>query len=148
MQNIYWLIFYSCLFISVILLITITLLIVNSKKHISNPNHGRGWLVFTLMLTLIIETFSTMYFVNLCKDYDYAINNTYIETTGTVVEFTVTTSDNYGDYKSYSFPKFYIPDGDYYIVLAVPVYQIEVGSTCLIRYYPNSRLGEIVEVVE
>lgn len=146
MQNIYWFLFYSCLFISVILLITIILLIVNSKKHIAMPNHGRGWLVFTLMLTLIIEIFSTTYFVNLCKDYDYAINNTYIENVGTVVEFTVITGDNY-DYKDYNLPKFYIPDEDYYIVLLVPTNQIEVGSICLIRYYPNSRLGEIVEVI-
>ena len=63
------------------------------------------------------------------------------------MEFTVITGDNYG-YKDYNLPKFYIPDGDYYVVVDVPTKEIKVGSTCHIRYYPNSRLGEIVEVME
>ena len=139
--------FYGCLLISVLLIITIIRLIVNSKKHIAMPNHGRGWLEFTLTLTLTIEILSTTYFVNLCKDYDYVVNDTYIEAVGTVVEFTHITSDESGN-KHYKLPKFYIPDGDYYVVVSVPTKEIKVGSTCHIRYYPNSRLGEIVEVME
>ena len=148
MRDLYWILFYTCLTLIVLCLIGIVMLIVNSKKYMSDPDYGPGWLQFTSMLLLIIEITSIIRVVNLCMDYDYVINDTYIETVGIVVEFTLTTSDNYGDDKNYSFPKFYIPDGDYYIVLSAPTYQIEVGSTCLIRYYPNSRLCDIVEVIE
>ena len=44
MRDLYWFMFYGCLLISVLLIITIIRLIVNSKKHIAMPNHGRGWL--------------------------------------------------------------------------------------------------------
>ena len=57
--------FHGCLLISVLSIIAIILLIVNSKKHIAMPNHGRGWLEFTLTLTLTIEIPSTTYFVNM-----------------------------------------------------------------------------------
>ncbi len=143
MVETYWTFFYMFLIGIILLVILFVIGIANSKNFISN--RGRGFLIFMLTVIVVSEVVFVKEFFDCCKDYDYVINDTYIETIGTVVEFTIASDDGYGGV-DYSRPKFYIPDGDYYIILRNN--NVEVGSSYLVRFYPNTGICEIVKKVE
>lgn len=114
------------------------------SKDLLKTFEGKLQAAFIVFGILFIFTFSTIEFIFCCKDYYYVSNNTYIETTGKVIEFThVSNPYETGTQKSYSNPKFYLSEYDSYIILRT--INVEVGETYLIRFYPNTRICEIVE---
>ena len=114
------------------------------SKDLLKTFEGKLQAAFIVFGILFIFTFSTIEFIFCCKDYYYVSNNTYIETTGKVIEFThVSNPYETGTQKSYSNPKFYLSEYDSYIILRT--INVEVGETYLIRFHPNTRICEIVE---
>ena len=114
------------------------------SKDLLKTFEGKLQAAFIVFGILFIFTFSTIEFIFCCKDYYYVSNNTYIETTEKVIEFThVSNPYETGTQKSYSNPKFYLSEYDSYIILRT--INVEVGETYLIRFYPNTRICEIVE---
>lgn len=105
-----------------------------------------------LLLTCSCITFSlcllnTNNFINCCKDYKYVAENTFIEETAIVVEFTVSRIDYDGNGERInSKPKFYLIDKDEYIVLNAK--KVELNETYIIRYYPNTKICEIVTPID
>ncbi len=105
-----------------------------------------------LLLTCSCITFSlcllnTNNFIDCCKDYKYVAENTFIEETAIVVEFTVSRIDYDGNGERInSKPKFYLIDKDEYIVLYAK--KVELNETYIIRYYPNTKICEIVTPIE
>ena len=80
------------------------------------------------------------------KDLKYVTNETYEESEGEVIEFTKIKRDYDGNGKIiYSQPKFYFADKNEYVVLYAR--DVEVGETYLVRYYPNTKICEIVQKV-
>ena len=72
-----------------------------------------------------------------CKDYKYFSTGTYIEATGTVIDFMYTKRDYDGTGEMmYSKPKFLIAETGEYIVLNTK--DVSKGKTYTIRYYPNT----------
>ena len=146
----YWSMFYLSLFGILFSIIFLILCVIFKKKFIRfwkdliKTFEGKLQAAFIVFGILFIFTFSTIEFIPCCKDYYYVSNNTYIETTGKVIEFTyVTKAYDTGSQKIYQGPKFYLSEYDSYIVLNT--INVEVGETYLIRFYPNTRICEIVE---
>ena len=144
----YWSMFYLSLFGILFSIIFFILCIIIRKrifsKDLLKTFEGKLQAAFIVFGILFIFTFSTIEFIPCCKDYYYVSNNTYIETTGKVIEFThVSNPYETGTQKSYSNPKFYLSEYDSYIILRT--INVEVGETYLIRFYPNTRICEIVE---
>ena len=144
----YWSMFYLSLFGILFSIIFFILCIIIRKrifsKDLLKTFEGKLQAAFIVFGILFIFTFSTIEFIFCCKDYYYVSNNTYIETTGKVIEFThVSNPYETGTQKSYSNPKFYLSEYDSYIILRT--INVEVGETYLIRFYPNTRICEIVE---
>ena len=85
--------------------------------------------------------------IPLIKDYKYVINDKCLEADAVVVEFTCIEQDLDGNGQtSYTKPKFYIEESNEYVVLYAS--NVEVGKKYRIRYLPNSRLCEIVSLIE
>ena len=144
----YWSMFYLSLFGILFSIIFFILCIIIRKrifsKDLLKTFEGKLQAAFIVFGILFIFTFSTIEFIFCCKDYYYVSNNTYIETTGKVIEFThVSNPYETGTQKSYSNPKFYLSEYDSYIILRT--INVEVGETYLIRFHPNTRICEIVE---
>ena len=142
--------FYLSLFGILFSIIFLILCVIFKKKFIRfwkdliKTSEGKLQAAWMVICFLAIITISTVEFIPCCKDYYYVSNNTYIETTGKVIEFTyVTKAYDTGSQKIYQGPKFYLSEYDSYIVLNT--INVEVGETYLIRFYPNTRICEIVE---
>ncbi len=73
-------------------------------------------------------------------------SGTYIEEKAQVVEFTVSriSADGNGKLENRK-PKFYLIEKDEYIVLYEK--DVEVGGVYVIRYYPNTKICEIIEAI-
>jgi len=143
MQKTYWTLFGLCLMgIIFSFIFCIFIIILFSKKQL-NLKYFIGYI-----LTLFLVFFASMYQFGYCiKDYNFAKNNTFIEETLTVIEFTKIERDLDGNGKiSYSEPKFYIHGKDEYIVLYTQ--DVEVGKTYRVRYYPNTKICEILYCIE
>ena len=81
------------------------------------------------------------------KDFCFLKNNTAIEENATVIEFTKVTKNPDGNGRlSYSKPKFYLADKKQYIVLYMK--NVEIGKEYRIKYYPNTRIGEVLYCFE
>ena len=143
MQATYWTLFWvsiAGLALSVILCaVTVVLLI---KRKISLKYFIVGAAV------LSICAFIGVYILVPCvKDYELVTNGDFLEETATVVEFTYGRDDPDGNGKTqYSSPKFYIEGKGEYVVLHAN--GVELGKTYRIRFYPNTRICEIVSVLE
>ncbi len=75
------------------------------------------------------------------------INNEYVEDSAVVVEFTYVHKDLDGNGRvQYSKPKFYIENKNKYIILNVA--NVEIGKEYRIRYYPNTKICEILYCIE
>lgn len=114
------------------------------NKIFLKKKYGLFFLVICSCITLALSVLCTSKFVLCCKDYEYVSNNSYIEEKAKVVEFT----NSYFDYdgsgrQENSNPKFYLVDKDEYVVLHVK--NVELGETYIIRYYPNTKICDVIE---
>ena len=143
MQSTYWSLFvlgFLGIFFSFILLIIILLLVckgVLGKKY---------FLIATLFIFLSIML--SLYLLIPCiKDYKYISHGDFFEDEVRVVEFTYVREDLDGNGQvQYSKPKFYIESRNEYIVLNVA--NVEIGKKYMIRYLPNTKIGEVLNSIE
>ena len=101
-----------------------------------------------MILVLVIALLITSREVNdLAQDYDMVINGEYEEEDMLLVDYLNVHEDLDGNGQtSYTKPKFYIESKDEYIVLHLT--DLEIGKTYRIRYYPNSKIAEVLYCVD
>ena len=146
MVNTYWALFILSLIASIVGIVLIFLGIVFAKRWFLAKSNGILALILFFAFFLAITALSIKVSINSCKDYDYVANGTYVEGVGTVIEFMDTRRDLDGNGKiNPREPKFYFPDTEQTIVLYAK--DVELGGTYRVRYYPNTKICEVVEVV-
>ena len=146
MVKTYWALFILSLMGSVIGIVLICLGIVFAKRWFFAKANGFFSLILFFAFFLAITSFSIKISINSYKDYDYVANDTYIEGVGTVIEFMDTRRDLDGNGQiEPRGPKFYFPDTEQTIVLHAK--DVELGGTYRVRYYPNTKICEVIEVV-
>ena len=145
----YWYLFYLSLF-GTIFGITLFFLAHFFKKRVFFKRYGKISGVVLLIISSVLIIWFTMYccdlFQRCCKDYVYIENNTYIEERARVIEFTVVKRDQDGNGEiRYREPKFFLIDKDEYVVLYVN--DVEIGETYIIRYYPHTRICDVIQQI-
>ena len=116
------------------------------KKLFLGKKYGIILLIICSCVSFALCTLCASKFALCCKDYNYAANNTYIEEKAKVVEFTVSRSDYDGSGRQEnSKPKFHLIEKDKYIVLNVK--DVELGETYIIRFYPNTKICDVIEKI-
>ena len=144
METSYWTLFWVSLICGIGIFVFIVLVFVFIKKVFLNKKFGVVLFIFSLLVLLFFETSSTVLFVRCCNDYSYVSNHTYEEERAKVIEYTYIENDpDYRDKKYYLKPKFYLIDKDEYIILYTK--NVIIGETYLIRYYPNTKLCNVIE---
>ena len=143
MQTTYWTLFgisLAVVILSIILCAVIVILLL--KRKITLKYFITGAVVLSLC------AFIGVYILVPCiKDYEFAASGTFIEENATVIEFTYVRDHPDGNGKTqYSSPKFYLEGKDEYVLLYAP--GVEIGKTYRIRFYPNTRICEIVATIE
>ena len=143
MQNQYWAEFGLCLsaiVLSVVLGVIVSVLFAKRKLSL------KYCIIAELVLTVLL--FVGIYRFTFCaKDYELVKNDTFMEETLTVIEFTEVYRDLDGNGQvSYAKPMFYNREKDEYIILYTT--DVEVGKTYRIRYYPNTKICEILYCVD
>lgn len=142
----YWGLFYLTLFGMIINVLLFVLGLVFAKKIFLNKKYG---IILLIICSCVSFAFSTLYaskFTLCCKDYNYVSNNTYIEEKAKVVEFTVSRIDYDGNgMQENSKPKFYLIEKDEYIVLYAK--DVEVGGIYIIRFYPNTKICDVIKKI-
>ncbi len=141
----YWELFALSLAGTVICAGMLVLGFVFAKKLLSNKKYGVVGLVLLSATLALITAVSAHHFILCCKDYSYVSDNTYIEAKAEMIEYTSVERDSENGLVVYREPKFFLPERNEYIVLYTK--DVEVGETYLIRYYPNTRICEIVEKI-
>lgn len=119
-------------------------LIVFSKKIIISKKYG---IVIVFFISLVMCSLSASKFFLCCKDYRYFSTGTYIEVTGTVVDYMDINRDYDGNGEIiYRKPKFFIAETGEYIVLNTK--DVIKGEYYTIRYYPNTKICEVTECTD
>ena len=117
-----------------------------AKKIFLDKKNGIILLILSSCISLALSVWCASTFSLCCKDYNYVVNNTYIEEKAKVVEFTVSRFDYDGSGRQEnSKPKFYLIEKDEYIVLNVK--DVELGETYIIRFYPNTKICDVIEKI-
>ncbi len=140
MQNQYWIefgVYLSAIVSSVIL--GVLVIIQFAKRKLSLKYCISAELVLTILLFVGIYRFTFC-----AKDYELVKNDTFMEETLEMIEFTETYRDD--GYVSYLCSKFYNREKDEYIILYTT--DVEVGKSYRIRYYPNTGICEILYCVD
>lgn len=138
--TLFWVSLIATVFFTVILF----LLILFSKKIILSKKYG---MIILFFISLVMCSLSAKLFFLCCKDYKYFSTGTYIEATGTVVDYTYIKRDVDGNGEIiYSKPKFFIEETGEYIVLNT--INVIKGKTYNIKYYPNTKICEVTECTE
>ena len=142
----YWALFYLTLIGMVIFISIFVLGFIFAKKLFLDKKYGIILLIVCSCITFAFSVSCFNIFTLCCKDYKYVSNNTYMEEKAKVVEFTVTRFNYDGNGRQEnSKPKFYLIDKDEYIVLYEK--NVEVGETYIIRFYPNTKICDVVEKI-
>ena len=142
----YWTLFYLTLIGMIIFISLFVLGFIFAKKIFLDKKYGIILLIICSCITFTFSALCTSEFKLCCKDYDYVSNNKYIEKKAKVIEFTVTRFDYDGNGRQEnSKPKFYLIENDEYIVLNVK--NVELGETYIIRFYPNTKICDVVEKI-
>lgn len=142
----YWLLFYLTLIGMIIFVSLFIIGFIFAKKVLLDKKYGIILLIVCSCASFTLSTLCISKFILCCKDYNYVFNNTYIEEKAKVVEFTVSSFDYDGSGKQEnSNPKFYLIDKDEYIVLNVKY--VELGETYIIRFYPNTKICDVIEKI-
>ena len=119
-------------------------LIIFSKKIILSKKYG---LIFLFFISLVICSLSASRFSLCCKDYKYFSTGTYIEVTGTVIDYMDIKYDYDGSGEIvYRKPKFFIAETGEYMVLNTK--DVIKGKTYIIKCYPNTKICEVTEYNE
>jgi len=146
--------FYSLLYLSLTGVISCPIILIVAIHHIKKTLRFKFYekykivvMAVCMALVLFVGALSAKMFVLCCKDYQYASNYLVFEERAEVIEFTAKrySSDGIEGY-TYFRPKFYLIDKDQYIVLHVA--DVELGKTYIIRYYPHTKICEVVEEVQ
>lgn len=138
--TLFWLSLIGIIIFAVILIF----LIVFSKKIILSKKYG---MILLFFISLVICTLSVSKFILCCKDYKYFSTGTYIEVTGTVVDYMDIKRDYDGNGEVvYRKPKFFIVETGEYIVLNTK--EVSKGKKYIIKYYPNTKICEVTEYME
>ena len=104
-------------------------------------------MILLFFISLVMISFSANKFFLCCKDYKYFSTGTYIEVTGTVIDFMDIKRDYDGNGEIiYRKPKFLIAETGEYIVLNTK--EVGKGETYTIKYYPNTKICEVTEYME
>jgi len=119
-------------------------LIVFSKKIILSKKYG---MIILFFISLVMCSLSASKFFLCCKDYKYFSTGTYIQVTGTVVDYMDIKRDYDGNGEViYRKPKFFIAETGEYIVLNTK--EVNKGKNYTIKYYPNTKICEVTECKE
>ena len=104
-------------------------------------------MILLFFISLVICALSVSKFILCCKDYKYFSTGTYIEVTGTVVDYMDIKRDYDGNGEVvYRKPKFFIVETGEYIVFNTKEVNKEKKYT--IKYYPNTKICEVTEYIE
>lgn len=139
----YWKLFALSLSGTVICAGMLALGFIFAKKMFLNKKYGVVWLVLLSALLTLVTASSAHHFILCCKDYGYVSDNTYIEVKAEMVEYTSVRKDSDSGLFIRREPKFFLPEQNEYIVLYTK--NVVIGETYLIRYYPNTRICEVIE---
>ena len=143
MQKTYWSLFglsLTGIILSVILFLALIILL---SKHILSVKY---FVCYTSII-LLVAIASIYIFIPCMKDYNFAKNNIFMEENLTVVEFTYVRGDPDGNGKiQYSAPRFYIQDKNEYIILYTA--DVEIGKTYRVRFFPNTRICEVLYCIK
>ena len=125
-------------------LFAVNVLVLIFRKKILNKKYGI--LLFILCMAFCFRLLCGMAGIlyDCCIDYHYVSSNTYEEAQATVVGFNYTTkhSDGNGEIEN-SQPIFHLIEGNKTVVLYAS--DVELNETYLIRYYPNTKICEVIE---
>lgn len=147
MVKLYWALFFLALMGMITCILLFTLGFIYAKRVFLGKQYGVILLIICSCISLALSSLFTVKFVACCKDYRYVSNNTYMEEKATVVAFTYSRIHYDGNgRRENSSPKFYLIEKDEYIVLHAK--DVEVGQTYLIRFYPNTKICQVVEEVQ
>ena len=142
----YWTLFYLTLIGMIIFVSFFILVLIFAKKLFLDKKFGIMLLIVCSCVFLVLSALCACKFILCCKDYNYVSSNTYIEEKAKVVEFTVSRFDYDGSGRQEnSKPKFYLIEKDEYIVLNVK--DVELGKTYIIRFYPNTKICDVIEKI-
>ena len=143
----YWALFYLTLIGMIIFVLLFILGFIFAKKVFLNKKYGIILLILCSCASFALSILCANTFTLCCKDYCYVSNNTYMEEKATVVAFTYSRIHYDGNgRRENSSPKFYLIEKDEYIVLHAK--DVEVGQTYLIRFYPNTKICQVVEKIQ
>jgi hypothetical protein len=142
----YWILFCLTLIGMIVCISLFVLGFLFAKKIFLDKKNGIILLILSSCISLALSVLCASTFSLCCKDYKYVSNNTYLEEKAKVVEFTVSRFDYDGSGRQeHRKPKFYLVEKEEYIVLNV--IGVEVGETYIIRFYPNTKICDVIEKI-
>lgn len=97
-----------------------------------------------LLVFLFLSVVCVYQIKNMCKDYSYVRNHTYIEEKAIIEEITIT-KGRFGEEVNRG-AKVRLLDSNEYIYFDIE--GVTVGKTYIIRYYPHTKICEVVEEVQ
>ena len=137
----YLTLFWISLIGTIVFSLILIFLIVFCKKIITARKYG---LIVLFFLSLIILAISLSTFSCCLKDYKYYYTGTYMEFTGTVIDFMDVHRDYDGNGElTYSKPKFLIEETNEVIVLNAK--NVALGEKYTVKYFPNTKICEITK---
>lgn len=146
MEKTYWEIFYLSLVGCILFMGLLILMLVFAKKIFVETKYGLTKLSALSISCLFLIALSGVNFIRCCKDYPYVTAGLYEEEKAKVLNFTYSKTDYDGNGQIINAkPEFWLIDHNESIVLYAK--NVEIGKTYLIRYYPNTKICEVVQEV-
>ena len=146
MEKTYWEIFYLSLVGCILFVGLLILMLVFAKKLFVETKYGITKLSVFSISCLFLIALSGVNFLRCCKDYSYVTAGLYKEEKAKVLNFTYSKKDYDGNSQIINAkPEFWLIDHNESIVLYAK--NVEIGKTYLIRYYPNTKICEVVQEV-
>jgi hypothetical protein len=110
-------------------------------------NLRKNYLIGYLVALTFAFGLSLFQLIPCIKDYKLVANDQFIEAEAVVVDFTYVHDDLDGNGETtYGKPKFYIESKNEYVVLNIS--NVKKGEKYVIRYYPNTKICEIIDTIE
>lgn len=146
MEKTYWEIFFLSLIGCILFIGLLVLMLVCRKKLFVESKYKLIQLLALATLCLLMIALSSVNFVRCCKDYRYVAKDSYEEDKAKVLDFKYSKKDYDGNGEIINaVPKFWLIDHNEIVVLHAK--NVEIGKTYLIRYYPNTKICEVVQEV-
>ena len=143
MQKTYWTL-YAISLLGILFSIAIVGVVVGFfiKKHMGKP-----CFIISLLFSIVFMFICLFSFIPCVQDYKIVKENSFLEDDALMVEFTYVREDLDGNgQRNYAKPKFYIESKNEYVILKVK--DVEIGKKYRIRYYPHTKICEILYCVE